>query len=62
MVNSNELVSTVDSMTSHSIKESDGDWWTAKNLGTLMQAMTGSTHSGDENGKSTYTGSLFYAK
>jgi hypothetical protein len=62
IVNGNTLVNTTDSMTSGPIKESAGIWWTASNLGTLMQVMTGTTHSGDENGNTTYTGSLLYCK
>lgn len=62
VISDNTLADTTDSMTSGQIQESAGIWWVASNLGSLMQVMTGATHTGDENGKSTYTGSLLYVK
>jgi hypothetical protein len=56
------LAHTTDGMVSGQIKESSGIWWVASNLGNLMQVMTGTTHKGDENGNSTYTGSLLFVK
>jgi hypothetical protein len=62
VINDATLARTTNSMVSDEIKESAGIWWVASNLGNLMQVMTGTTHKGDENGKTTYTGSLLYVK
>jgi hypothetical protein len=62
VISDTTLASTTDSMKSGPIQESAGIWWVASNLGSLMQMMTGTTHAGDENGNSTYTGSLLYVR
>jgi hypothetical protein len=62
VISDTTLVSTTDGMKSTLIKESAGIWWVAANLGNLMQVMTGTSHSGDENGNTTYTGSLLFVK
>jgi hypothetical protein len=62
VIDGSTLAHTTDGMTSGQIKESSGTWWVASNLGSLMQVMTSTTHQGDENGNSTYTGSLLFVK
>lgn len=51
---------TVDEAKSGSIKESSGTWYDTPAVGSMKAVITGMTHSGDENGKSTYTGKLLY--
>lgn len=62
LVDATTAVRTTDGVTSGFIEESAGIWWVASKLGSLMQVMTGSTHQGDENGSTTYTGSLLYCQ
>lgn len=56
----NSYSNTVDSVTSGPIKESSGIWYYTPALGTMKGAITGMSHSGDENGNSTYTASLVF--
>lgn len=62
LVDGKSIVSSTDPVTSGNIKESSGTWWVANAMGTLMQVWTGTTHQGDENGNTTYTGRLLYSK
>jgi hypothetical protein len=58
----NTLSNTVDEAVSGSIKESSGTWYNTPSISTMKGAITGMSHSGDENGNSTYTSNLvFYA-
>lgn len=51
---------TVDETRSGSIKESSGTWYDTPAVGSMKAVITGMTHWGDENGKSTYTGRLLF--
>lgn len=51
---------TDNSMVSANIQESAGVWWTGQIMGELAQFLTGTSHDGDENGTTTYTGSLIW--
>lgn len=51
---------TANSVVSGSIKESAGVWWTGQVMGQLAEFLTGTSHEGDENGTTTYTGSLIW--
>lgn len=57
---SNTIANTVDQVTSGKIKESKGTWYYTPDIGTMKGAITGMSHSGDENGDSTYTSNLIY--
>jgi hypothetical protein len=56
----NTFSKTVDEVVSGSIKESSGTWYNTPAIGTMKGAITGMSHSGDENGSSTYTANLVF--
>jgi hypothetical protein len=51
---------TVNEVTSGSIKESSGTWYHTPAIGSMKGVITGMTHSGDENGNSTYSSKLVF--
>lgn len=51
---------TVDEVTSGSIKESSGTWYHTPAISLMKGVITGMTHSGDENGNSTYSANLVF--
>jgi hypothetical protein len=56
----NTFSETVDGVTSGQIKESSGIWYNTPAIATMKGLITGMSHSGDENGNSTYTSNLVY--
>lgn len=54
------ICKTVDVTTSNPIEESAGIWYVSPSMGTLMQAITGRKHQGDENKPTTYYSSLIF--
>ncbi len=51
---------TVDEVQSGEIKESSGHWYDTPAIDSMKAVITGMTHEGDENGKSTYYGRLVF--
>lgn len=56
----NTFSNTVDQVASGAIKESAGTWYDTPAIDTMKGVITGMSHSGDENGTSTYTANLVF--